>query len=975
MASKSASAVLLPKTKFPVLLKGIGRTKLDQQLASLGEFESFYKWQSQQMQSLDNGNTKSFTLLDGPPYANGEPHVGHAINKLLKDFILRSRVQLGHRVRYRPGWDCHGLPIELKIQRMQQQQQQISDKQQQQEQKLHLPSTSSSSSSPAAAGVPENPLWIRRSARHVATASVRSQMRTFLRWGCVGDFDAPYLTMRTDYVGCQLEQFARLIDRGLLRRALQPVFWSPSSQTALAESELEYNPNHRSNAVYFRFKLINFDMASVHWIGPPAVSTRARPVHVYAMVWTTTPWTLPMNNAVAVNRAVEHYALVDFPKDRRFRIIRDLYIVAAELVPQIAAAFGHEIAVLGTVSGAQLADSGLFYSNAWANNIQALPVLAAPFVSPSAGTGLVHVAYAHGQHDFELGRTQEGKQYIECFVDERGRYTREMGHELCWKEVLGDGQRAALKRLQFDVLHQSEYVHSYPYDWRTNQPVIIRCCPQWFIDVKEVNKRCLAATEGDAPAVQIASGCQDLRAGLASLFQHRRDWWCVSRQRVWGVPIPAVRHRDTGEVRTNSEFIRAFARQLRRRRLVTGQSKQRINGGIGTGDGHAEETAAAAEEEGEVEEEEDTWWTMPMEELAKLKGFPFDADQLDKVEKLTEVMDVWLDSGLAWQTLTSNADDCDGESGAKLVADLVVEGADQFRGWFQTSMLTSMALQDSVPFRRILVHAMAVDDRGKKMSKSKGNVVDPKTITGCEESSPSDAGALGVDALRLWCAWLASESSGSVSIGPKTLKLVEIRLRQIRLIFRFLLGSLESAAEAKQNSGTALADLLVPFRNSALPLSNGEQMPPLPRLELMPLDRFILSELDSLMDRLADHRLNYRFGNFVDNYFQFMQNRLSARYIHFVRDRLYQGPMNSPEHDAVLVTLDIVGQVLVAAIAPILPHLAMEYFVHHPIDRHQPAQAFRHAFLPEYGIELLRRSSVLQSAIGSLDELESMANQ
>uniref|UniRef100_A0A183C260 isoleucine--tRNA ligase n=1 Tax=Globodera pallida TaxID=36090 RepID=A0A183C260_GLOPA len=927
--SKSAAAVLLPKTKFSVMVKGIERSKLDKRLAALGQFESFYRWQRQRPQTAANG-AEDFVLLDGPPYANGEPHVGHAINKLLKDFILRSRVQLGQRVRYRPGWDCHGLPIELKIQR--QQLQQID-----QQHQVNLPSTSSV--------VADNPLLVRHSARQVANASIRSQMDTFLAWGCIGDFARPYLTMQPAYVGRQLELFAQLFDKGLVRRALQPVYWSPSSRTALAESELEYNLAHKSTAVYFRFQLINFDLATVRWVDDePLLPTRARPVHVYALVWTTTPWTLPMNNAIAVNPGTE-YALIDFPKDRTTHVIRNMYIVASALVPHISKEFGFDIAVLGTLSGAQFADNKIFYKNPRAN-VQALPVLSASFVNQTTGTGLVHVAYAHGQDDYELGLSQEGQQRIACFVDERGRYTREMGHELCWKDVLGDGQRAALKCLQKDILHQSEYVHSYPYDWRTNQPVIIRCSPQWFIDVKELSKRCLVAAEGESPALQIASGTQDLRAGFTSLFQHRRDWWCVSRQRVWGVPIPAIRHRDTGEVRTNSEFIRSIAHLL----LVAEQN--------GT-ESHAEKA--------------DIWWTMPLEEMAKLKGFPFGADQLDNVEKLTEVMDVWLDSGLSWHTL--NKEENGAEKEAKLVADLVVEGVDQFRGWFQTSSLTSMALQDCAPFKQILVHAMAVDDQGKKMSKSKGNVVDPKTITGCDHSFSAsssslpngNADAIGVDGLRLWCAWLASDSSGSVSIGPKTLKLVETRLQQIRRILRFILGSLESAAEAKRKSGTDLADLLSPIRNPTVATPEGPCL-----FTLMALDRYILAELDDFMDLLADFRLNYRFGAFVEQYYQFLHNRLSSQYIYLVRDRLYCDPVNSVAHDAVLITLDVVGQVLVSAIAPILPHLATEYFAHHPTLRHQPAEAFRQAFMPETGIELLRRSSALQNAIGDRAELARM---
>uniref|UniRef100_A0A915P5K1 isoleucine--tRNA ligase n=1 Tax=Meloidogyne floridensis TaxID=298350 RepID=A0A915P5K1_9BILA len=589
--------------------------------------------------------------------------------------------------------------------------------------------------------------------------------------------------------------------------------------------------------------------------------------------------TIPMNNAIAVHPDIE-YAAIESPEETRKTATRKIFIVAKDLISNISQLLKKEFKLVGTIKGEELArDRRYFYKNAMYNDL-AQEIIAADFVTANMGTGLIG-----SQRDV-----------IECFVDERGRYTRHMGYDFEGKEVLGEGTRAALEKLKKDVLFEYEYTHSYPYDWRYNKPVIIRSCPQWFMDVSSLNKRCEEAIYSH-PGINVSAGNVDLRAAFSTFFT-RRNEWCISRQRAWGVPIPAITRQemigDFEEVKTSGEFIRSYAQLV----------KSKAN--------------------------TDLWWTLKLEELSSLKGFPFSS--LKNLEKRTEVMDVWMDSGLTWHTLTP-----------KKIADVVIEGKDQFRGWFQSSLITSMALQDSAPFKQILIHGMAVDDKGSKMSKSKGNVVLPEAITdGTLASDP-----VGADGLRYWAAWLGADSAGEVRIGPSMVRDLQSRLKGIRLILRFILGTMETAEKLNLDYNEFGGDI----KNERMDIP-----------QLQTIDRYILACLNDFSKLIRSRYNDYRFGKLMEEYFQFTQKDASS-YITSVRDRLYCEPINSASHQSVLFTLNKLGYTLVQLIAPILPHLAAEFFTYHPQFNTNVASAFRGVF------DVEEEESRLNEAIGEKEEL------
>ncbi|KAF7638238.1 hypothetical protein Mgra_00002210 [Meloidogyne graminicola] len=846
--------VFLPKTEFPVLPKNSERARLDSHLSAIGNFSGFYQWQKTRK---TNNNLKKFTILDGPPYANGNVHVGHAINKLLKDFVLKSRVQMGYNVDFKSGWDCHGLPIELKVLK--------------QDNKI------------------QNIINLRENCRKIAENSIQSQITSFLRWGCSSDFTNPYITMSPDYVSKQLEIFAKLYECGLIYRKIGPVYWSPHSCSALAESELEYNDEHKSIAILFGFRLINFNINNLQWLNMSAISPKSKKsTQFYLMIWTTTPWTIPMNNAIAVNPNIEYAAIESY--DETFKTAsRKIYIVAKDLIENISKLLNKEFQLIGTIKGNELAkDEQFFYKNAMYNDL-AQEIIAADFVKSDIGTGLIHLSYAHGHDDYKIG----SKRYIiECFVDENGCYTRDMGYELQGKEVIGEGTKTVLQKFKKNILLEYEHIHSYPYDWRYNKPVIIRSCPQWFMDVSSLNKRCEEAIYS-SPGISVSAGTVDLRPAFSTFFT-RRNEWCISRQRSWGVPIPAINLQEgIGEfenVKTSGDFIRSYAKLVKDRKNT------------------------------------DLWWTLTLEELSKLNGFPFSS--LKNLEKRTEVMDVWMDSGLAWNTLSSPK-----------IADVVIEGKDQFRGWFQSSLITSMALQDSAPFKRILIHGMAVDDQGAKMSKSKGNVVQPETITdGTLTSDP-----IGADGLRYWVAWMGADFAGEVRIGPNIVKEVQTRLKGIREILRFILGTMETAKKINFEKNNNLLNNVIPQ-------------------QLQTLDRYILARLNDFSELINSLYCDYRFGKLMEEYFQFTQKYASS-YITSVRDRLYCEPINSISHQSAIFTLNKLGNTLIRLIAPILPHLTAEYFTYHPQFRDNVDLAFCDIF------DVKEDNNQLKEIIGDKEEL------
>ncbi|VDN03242.1 unnamed protein product [Thelazia callipaeda] len=807
--SKCAEFIFLPKTSFKKFVKPRERARLDSELSHIAKFNKFYEWQ---LNEQTRQSFPIFEILDGPPYANGSVHVGHAINKILKDFILRSQVYGGKRVIFRPGWDCHGLPIELKIAKSNQQKKISSCE-------------------------------LRSAARQFALQSISSQENSFRRWAVSADWANPYYTMDKDYVAKEIRIFGELYRRKMIYRAFMPVYWSPSALTALAEAELEYK-DHISTAIFYRFGVINSQSILLK------CEADERPTKLYALIWTTTPWTLPMNNAIAYRKDAVYVVIELCAKEHYMRPARHLYILAKDLVSSFEKETKIKTRILSAFIGAEL--KGIMYRSTMFNDL-AQPFVEAKHVTTTVGTGLVHISFAHGLEDFELAL--QLNEEVSCFVDEHGRYMRHLGHKLEGKSVLEEGNDVVLQLFKKNVIFTSPYKHSYPYDWRTRQPVIIRSSEQWFIDISKISMEVVKAITNGAH--MIGSRHSDKTEALLAQLKNRVVW-CISRQRHWGVPIPAF-YREDGSIIISHEIVNAIAERV--------------------------------EKDGT-----DVWWQYSADELfpEKLRN-KYGIRKEEQLKKSDDILDVWMDSGIAWSSTRQRTGPCD----------LIVEGCDQFRGWFQSLSLISFALNNELPFKNIYVHAFAVDENGEKMSKSRGNVVNPDSITdGSLNEEP-----YGADGLRLWVAKYGCEGDNA-RIGPSVMKEIARNYAQLRNSFCFLLGAVNGYEEGDKSS-------------------YGENFY---------IDRYILDRLAQFTQKCIQNHNEFRFPLMVSEYLQFLQHPLNSPYISCIKNRLYCGTYL--ERQKTQETLSKIGLNLGALLAPILPHLVTEFFTHHP-SIEDPSDALR----------------------------------
>uniref|UniRef100_A0A8D8Q818 isoleucine--tRNA ligase n=1 Tax=Cacopsylla melanoneura TaxID=428564 RepID=A0A8D8Q818_9HEMI len=659
--------VNLPTTQFPLWVKPQDRANLDEKIHRECGFSELYSWQRDSLK-----DKPEFILHDGPPYANGSPHIGHAVNKILKDITLRSNLLQGKQVHYVPGWDCHGLPIELKA---------ITSK----DKNL-------------------SPLDVRKKARSFASETVHTQKAEFESWGVLADWkDNCYYTFDKDYVKNQLRQFFNLYKQGYIYRDLKPVYWSPSSRTALAESELEYKSDHISRSIYLKVKLSH----------APSVLTNHITGDLYALIWTTTPWSLPANQFIAFNEELE-YSVV--------RVNGANVIVAKCLVDGLKQTFGGmEMSVLCDFPGHHLQE--VRYTHPLNKQLTDLPLFSADFVSSSKGTGLVHCAPAHGQDDFCLALAK--KIPVLNLINNQGRYSSDAGPELVDLNILGDGKDKVLALVAEDTLYTEDYQHSYPYDWRTKKPVILKASQQWFIDTERIKPEALACLEDVRFVPETAKN--SLRDQIT-----QRPYWCISRQRVWGVPIPVFYNGDN--IIVNEANIDHFCNLV---------------------DSHGS----------------DFWWSLPIEQLLPM------SDLSTAVTKSGDILDIWFDSGISWSYVLNNTP-----------AHVYMEGMDQINGWFMSSLLTSVALKQRAPFRAVFLHGFVVDEKGAKMSKSQGNVISAHDITKGAKKLPT----LGVDVLRWWVAAHASKDP-TVPIGKNILTSSQEEVQKLRSSLRYLLGVLHNS--------------------------------------------------------------------------------------------------------------------------------------------------------------------------------------
>ena len=774
-----SATVRLPKTDFPQ--KG-DLAKREPEFLAAWEKDGLYG----KIRARQKGRPP-FVLHDGPPYANGNIHIGHALNKTLKDMTVKARALMGHETPYVPGWDCHGLPIETALLK---------------EKKM------------SKRGVTDIPAF-RAEAAAFAERFIDLQRAEFKRLGVFGEWDKPYKTLEKGYEAAILKAFAECLKKGLIYRGLKPVLWCPTCETALAEAEVEYK-DKTSPSVYVALPVTEGELKGAS-----------------VVVWTTTPWTLPANRAVAVHPLLD-YVLVETGGRR--------LVVGKGRLEAVAAAAGlADAKALKTFKGTELA--GLRYAPPYPKTEdETCPVVLADYVTAEDGTGLVHTAPGHGEDDFHTG--QREKLEILNPVDPAGVFTDKAPR---WKgkhifkegnpEIVADlGERGLL-------LVKKDIQHSYPHCWRCKNPVVFRTTEQWFLGLSEGLRERLVA-EIDKTRWVPATG----RERIASMVGNRPDW-CVSRQRVWGTPITVLFSAKTGETVTHPEILDAIVKKA-----------------------EADGIGFWFEKWGQELKASDWPW-LPAHPALK-----------DGFRRETDILDVWLDSGVSWLSVL----------GQDAVADLYLEGSDQHRGWFQSSLVMSTALRAKAPYKAVLTHGFVLDEKGRAMHKSTGNVVAPQEMIS----------KFGADVLRLWVA--LSDYNDDVRISDKLMEVPVEAYRRVRNTLRYLLGNLADFSPAHA----------VPYEK-------------LPELE-----RYLLHRLAALeQDVLEDYR-EYRYRSAARRLVDFCGFDLSALYLDCTKDRMYTFREDSLERRAAQTVQAEVLRRLCSLLAPVLSFTAEEAWSFLP---HKPA--------------------------------------
>jgi isoleucyl-tRNA synthetase len=801
-AKSYKDTVNLPQTKFDMRANAVKREP---------ELQQFWAEHQIYEQLSQNNPGEIFILHDGPPYANGSLHMGHALNKILKDIINKYQLLQGRKVRYVPGWDCHGLPIELKV---------LQNMKSEERQNL-------------------TPLTLRHKARDFALKAVDEQRQGFKRYGVWGDWEHPYLTLTPEYEAAQIGVFGQMVLKGYIYRGLKPVHWSPSSQTALAEAELEYPEGHTSRSLYAAFKMTE-PAAGVKEVLEPFLPDLG------VAIWTTTPWTLPGNLAVAVNPELT-YAVVQVGSESPYKYL----IVAADLVERLSETFGTPLTVKATMPGKALEHS--IYQHPLFDR-QSPVVIGGDYVTTESGTGLVHTAPGHGQEDYQVG--QRYGLPILSPVDDKGNFTQEAG-KFAGLNVLKDANEAIIQAMQAagSLLKEEPYLHKYPYDWRTKKPTIFRATEQWFASVEGFRDEALKAIA----SVKWIPAQGENR--ITPMVAERSDW-CISRQRNWGVPIPVFYDEATNEPLLTEETI-----------------------------AHVQAIIA--------EKGSDAWWELSVEEL-----LPENYRNNGKsYRKGTDTMDVWFDSGSSWASVVNQRDEL------RYPADLYLEGSDQHRGWFQSSLLTSVASNGCAPYKTVLTHGFTVDEEGRKMSKSLGNGFDPmEVIEGgtiqLQKKGKKEKVTMppyGADVLRLWVS--SVDYSADIPLSTTILKQLGDVRSKIRNTARFLLGNLHDFDPEKHT---------VPYE------------------ELPELDRYMLHRMTEVFGEVTEAFESYQFFRFFQTIQNFCVVDLSNFYLDIAKDRLYISATDSPRRRSCQTVMVVALENLARAIAPVLSHLAEDIWQYLP---------------------------------------------
>jgi isoleucyl-tRNA synthetase len=831
------NTVNLPETAFP--MKGDLARREPEMLAWWDEHRTYEK-----LRALASDRPK-FILHDGPPYANGTIHIGHALNKILKDIIVKSRTLDGYDAPYVPGWDCHGLPIEHAVEKVR-----------------------------GRDAKNLNAKAFRHACREFALEQVDVQRKDFIRLGVMGDWFNPYLTLAPRYEAEQLRAFAQIVRNGHLYKGYKPVHWCLDCRSALAEAEVEYE-ERTSPSVDVRFEAVDgADLA--RRLGLPSLPAGRASL----VIWTTTPWTLPANRAVAVHPEFEYSLLSvsrqpppDGPTSDGAGSEAELLLIASELAPSVLRRAGLDTSQeIGRVKGAALEHLQLrhpFYD-------RVVPVILGDHVTLDSGTGAVHTAPGHGQDDFIVG-SRYGLE-VDNPVGSDGRFLP--ATPLFAGEKVFDANPHVVEVLRGSgaLLHHEAYRHSYPHCWRHKTPVIFRATPQWFISMEQAGLRAAALAEIGKVEWTPDWGQQRIYSMIAG-----RPDWCISRQRTWGVPLALFTHRETGELHPRTaELLESVAELVAR-------------DGI------------------------DAWFEL---DPATLLGA-----EAEQYEKVTDIMDVWVDSGVSHHCVSQMFPQ------VRTPADLYLEGSDQHRGWFHSSLLTSVAQKGHAPYRGVLTHGFTVDDKGRKMSKSLGNVILPQKVMS----------TLGADILRLWVA--ATDYANEISVSDEILKRTSDSYRRVRNTVRFLLGNLAGFDPARD----------------AVPVG-----------DMLALDRWAVQRTRELQQEIVAAYRSYDFHLIYQKLHNFCVVDLGGFYLDVVKDRLYTTPAGSAARRSAQTALYWIAEAMVRWLAPILSFTAEEIWRFLPGPRAESVFFTTWAELPDTSAvpQAIDWPRVLEARAAVLRELE-----
>ncbi len=802
MAQDYKNSLNMPQTAFPM------RGNLPKR-----EPEVLAQWEQKRLYDLimeKNAGKKSFMFHDGPPYANGTIHIGTALNKILKDFIFKQKNMTGYYAPYVPGWDTHGLPIELKALK-----------------EIGVEN----------GAIP--PLDLRQACKNFALTHVENQKQQFKRLGTIADYDHPYLTLRPEYEARQVEVFGKMARDGYMYKGLKPVYWCPDCNTALAEAEIEYE-NDPCKSIYVKFRVTD-DKGLFSAMGLDLKN-------VYFVIWTTTTWTIPGNLAICLGPDY-NYTLV--------KVGEEYYVMADELVKTVMETAGiQEYSTDGIFTGAQL--EGIKTKHPLYDRVS--PIIIGDHVTLESGTGCVHTAPGYGVEDYEVCKNYDDIGIIVC-VDAKGRQTAEAG-EFEGLDTDQANQKIAQRLVEEGaMLAMQNIVHQYPHCWRCHSPIIYRATEQWFCSVNGFKENAIKAIES---VKWIPEWGEDRIKGMV---RDRSDW-CISRQRTWGVPIPVVYCKDCKKPIVTDATVKSIADVFRA-------------------------------------EGSDAWWKKEVSEL-----IPADTKCECGCQEFTkeyDIMDVWFDSGVSHTAVLDNYDEL------TWPADLYLEGADQYRGWFQSSLLTSVVYKGTAPYKSVCTHGWVVDGEGKAMHKSLGNGIAPEEVI--EQ--------YGADILRLWVA--SSDYHSDIRISKDILSQLSDAYRKIRNTARYILGNFSDGETV--------------FNPDADSVSYDQ---------LDELDEWILMRLNQLTKKVNAGYDAYDFHSVFHAIRNFCTVDLSSFYLDIIKDRLYCEKVNSATRRAAQTAMYRVLDALVRMMAPILSFTSEEIWQNMPHKAEDDARSvFLNPFIPE----------------------------